>query len=754
MSLVDPNAAPREAPRPENPMLHPLPTNPNFTMTVDEDGIALLVLDVPGEPVNTFFPEMGRELEARLLEIEADPAVRAVVFTSGKKDTFFAGAKIEMIGQVTTAAEGVALSRSGQALFAKVEASRKPVVAAIHGACLGGGMEAALACHGRVATDDRKTVLGLPEVQLGLIPGAGGTQRLPRLVGAATAIDLILSGRQLTARRALAIGLVDEVVPKNLLLEVARRRARELASGKPARKPEGALDLLRDPRRLGDRVREAALEDNRFGRELLFRKAREKLLEKTRGQYPAPERALEAIRAGLERGLDAGYEAEAQAFGALAVSDVSRRLVEIFFATTALKKDRGVDDPAVRPRRVSRIGVLGGGLMGSGVAFVSASKAGWEVRLRERDLESLGRGLAAVNTLVSGYAKKKRMRGPERERLSQRVTGCTDWSGFRHVDLLVEAVFEDLSLKQQLLREAEEHLPEHAVFASNTSSIPIARIAEAAKRPGRVLGMHYFSPVEKMPLLEVVVHPGTEADATATAVAAGKAQGKTVIVVGDGPGFYTTRVLAPYLNEAAHLLGEGAAIEALDQALVEFGFPVGPVALMDEVGIDVGAKVAGILSAAFGERMQPPPTLEKFVADGRLGRKAKKGFYLYEAGKKAARKGAKPVDPAAYALMPGGAERREIPPGEMVDRLVLQFVNEAARCLEEGILRSARDGDIGAVFGLGFPPFRGGPFRWADQIGAAEVVRRMEALEARHGIRFRPAPLLLELARTGKRFHA
>jgi 3-hydroxyacyl-CoA dehydrogenase/enoyl-CoA hydratase/3-hydroxybutyryl-CoA epimerase len=724
-----------------------------LTLTVGDDGVALLTLDLPGESVNTLHRGLAAEMEARLDELLRDAAVKAVVFTSGKKDGFLAGAKIDELSAIRTAAEGERLSRETQAALGRLEQFRKPIVVAIHGACLGGGLELALACRYRIATDDRKTKLGLPEVQLGLIPGAGGTQRLPRLVGIAAALDLILTGKQLGATRARKAGLVDEVVPRPVLLEVARRRASELAAGTldPARQRAER----HQKNAVGERLKELALENNPVGRQLLFRQARAQLLEKTRGHYPAPERALEVVREGMDRGLSAGLEAEARAFGELAVSDTSRRLVEIFFATTALKKDPGTDAAGAKPLEIRKIGMLGAGLMGSGIAFVSASVAGIPVRLRDRDDASVGRGLAAFTGLVDERLRKRALTKFERDRLVARVTGTSGYAGFGHVDLCIEAVFEDLALKHRVIREAEAHLPPHAIFASNTSSLPIAKIAEGSARPERVIGMHYFSPVNKMPLLEVVVHPGTLPEVTATAVAVGKAQGKTVIVVRDGPGFYTSRILAPYMNEAAFLLAEGARVEDLDEALLRFGFPVGPVALLDEVGIDVGEKVSHVLHDAFGERMKPPGSFEGFLKDGRLGRKARKGFYVYDDAGQSRRGGAKKaVDPCAYDLLPHGRERRSLPAEELTERLALAMVNEAVLCLQDGILRSPRDGDIGAIFGLGFPPFLGGPFRWVDSVGAAEIARRLEGLAARHGVRFAPAALLLDHARTGARFHA
>jgi 3-hydroxyacyl-CoA dehydrogenase/enoyl-CoA hydratase/3-hydroxybutyryl-CoA epimerase len=330
-----------------------------------------------------------------------------------------------------------------------------------------------------------------------------------------------------------------------------------------------------------------------------------------------------------------------------------------------------------------------------------------------------------------------------------RVAPTTDSSGFRDASLIVEAVFEDLELKRSVLRDVEAHAHPEAIFASNTSSIPIARIAEKARHPERVIGMHYFSPVHKMPLLEIIVTDKTAPWVTATCVAFGKRQGKTVIVVGDGVGFYTSRVLAPYLNEAAFLLSEGVDVKRIDEALVGFGFPVGPLTLLDEVGIDVGYKVGSIMHEAFGERMQLPSGMERLYADQRFGRKNQRGFYRYDAK----HKGEKAVDENVYAAL-GVRPELEKTANEIALRCVLQMVNEAAYCLAEGVLRSARDGDIGAVFGLGFPPFLGGPFRYVDAIGVAEVVRRLERYERQFGSRFRPAPLLEGMAQKNERFSA
>ena len=716
----------------------------NFRIEI-QGGVATVLVDVPGAPVNTLTEGVGAEFRAILEALEKDPAVKAVVLASGKKDGFVAGADIEMLRDVGSAAAAEKLSRDGQEGFDRLEKYPKPVVAAIQGACLGGGLEWAMACHYRVAANDRKTQLGLPEVQLGVIPGAGGTQRMPRLVGIATALDLVLAGKTVKPKKALAIGLVDESVPAPLLLTIARARALALADGERLRPAaSGVVDQLKkDPQAT---LQKLALEENFLGREVLFRQARRQLLEKTRGHYPAPVAALDAIQAGVEKGMEAGLETEARLFGELAVSPVAKQLMGIFFATTALKKDNGTSDPSVKARKVESVGILGGGLMGSGIAYVTTN-AGIPVRIREKDDAAVARAFAAVAGIFDGRVKKRSMDRLEKLSRMRLLTAGTGWEGMERVDVLVEAVFEDLKLKQEMLRTFETLNP-RGIFATNTSSIPIGDIASASGHPETVLGMHYFSPVNKMPLLEVIVTPRTADDVTATAVALGKRQGKTVIVVNDGPGFYTSRVLAPYMNEAVMLLLEGASVEDVDGALTGFGFPVGPMTLLDEVGIDVGAKVAKVLHGAFGERMSVPEAMGKVLESGRLGRKNGKGFYTYGDPKKK-----KVVDATVYDALPGGRRRKKIDREEIVERCVLQMVNEAVLTLGEGVLRSARDGDVGAVFGLGFPPFRGGPFHWIDAEGSARVLERMRRLEGRLGLRFRPAPLLVERGGGGRTFH-
>ncbi len=692
-----------------------------FDTELGGDGVLVITLDVPGEKVNTLGRERISEFERLLEGVESDVAVKAVVFRSGKPDNFIAGADIHDFTRIRSAEEGEALSRAAHAILARVEECRVPVVAAIHGSCLGIGTELALACRYRVASEDPKTLIGLPEVMLGIIPGAGGTQRLPRLVGLRTALDLILTGRTLKPSRALRAGLVDETSAAPVLLGAARRAAHALAEGR-----------LR-PERPGIAFHEKAL------RPLIFAKARGSVVEKTGGHYPAPLAALEVVKQGTTTTLAEGLALEAREFGRLSVTDVSRALVSIFFATQEIKKDTGVLEGTLAAD-VSKLGVVGAGLMGAGIACVAA-EAGVAARIKDESLDALARGLGQVRAVYDERLKRRSLAPREVAQRMDRIAPSLDLTGFARADLVIEAVFEDLGIKRRVLAELEAVVPEGCVIASNTSSIPIAEIARGCRRPERVLGMHFFSPVHKMPLLEVVATPDTQPGAIATAAAFGRRVGKHVIVVRDGPGFYTSRALAAYMNEAMRVLEEGASVEALDGAMTRFGFPVGPCALLDEVGIDVAARVAGVMQRHFGERMAPPASMAQLVADGRKGRKAGRGFYTYDGATKR-------VDASVYALLPGGASRRPLDEHQGQQRLVFAFLNEVVRCLEDGVLRSPRDGDIGAVFGLGFPAFLGGPFRHLDRLGARFALETMEAL------RFEPAPLLVDLARDGRSFHA
>jgi 3-hydroxyacyl-CoA dehydrogenase/enoyl-CoA hydratase/3-hydroxybutyryl-CoA epimerase len=736
--MTQPSSNPPLPTPPDAPVTSVAPGGPYALSLTIHDDVAVITIDLPNEPVNKITRGMREEFLAMFDRLSHNPQVRGAVLISGKPDTFIAGADIDEFTTLRDAADAERLSREGQALIDHFERSNIPFVAAINGACLGGGLETVLACQWRVATTHPKTVLGAPEVQLGLIPGAGGTQRLPRLVGVRAALDMILTGKNIRAKKALQMGLVDELVHPAILERIAIARARELGNGQ--RKHSA-------PHRAGG-VTGALLERNPIGRQIIFKKAREATLDKTHGNMPAPLAAIDAMESGYTNGLAAGYRDEARLFGEMAASDVSKELIFLFFATTALKKDTGVPgDERVMPLPVHKLGILGAGFMGAGIASVAVQR-GTLVRMKDADTGRVGKGIAAVSSVLRERLKKKQIATVQYQDMMSLLGGTVDYSGFGNIDLVIEAVFEDVAVKHAVLRETEVVLKPTAIFATNTSTIPIATIASASARPSRVLGMHFFSPVPKMPLLEVIVTPETDHQVIATAVAYGKALGKTVIVVNDGPGFFVNRILVPYLNEAGHLLGEGVPIDAIDAALTAFGFPVGPITLLDEVGLDVAGKAGQVIFDAFGARFAPPDSLRRVIEAGRYGRKSKKGFYRYDA---AGKKG--DVDASVYDVFAPGHPRTDVPADEIQRRTVYAMLNEAARCIQDGVLRTPRDGDVGAVFGFGFPPFRGGPFRYIDALGVSALVQQLDDLNGRFPGRFEPAPLLLDMARANTRFY-
>ena len=710
-------------------------------LTLDlQDGVGTITYDQPDSPINTLSSHVAPTFERIFDIVERDTRISAVVLISGKRDTWIAGADIDELSRVTTPLQGEDLSRSGQRLLNRLAQLRTPTVAAIHGAALGGGLETALACTHRIATNHPKTILALPEVQLGLIPGAGGTQRLPQTVGLQAALDMILTGKSIRAKKALQMGLVHELVHPAVLRDIAMQRARELGRGEQPVQRERKQSAAQSATAM-------MLEDNALGRMLVFKQAREAVLRKTRGKYPAPLAAIEAVQKGYVDGFEAGLLAEASRFGDLVVHPVTKQLVYLFFATASLKKDTGLEaGVSATPQPVHKIGILGAGFMGAGIALV-AVQAGTLVRMKDATLDRVAAGWRGVRGVLRERLRKRQITRLQMDDTLSLLGGTTDYRGFANTDLVIEAVFEDLEVKRQVLRETLDAAP-RAIFASNTSTIPIRQIATASTHPDRVVGMHFFSPVHKMPLLETIVTPETSATTIATVVEYGKRLGKTVIVVRDGPGFYVNRILSPYINESGHLLEEGATIDAIDEALVAFGFPVGPLTLLDEVGLDIAGKSGPIMQAAFGERMARAASLQRVIDSGRLGRKSKRGFYRYDDDGK--RTG---VDEDIYALLPSGTARRKFDASVIQRRAVFAMLNEAARCLEEGIIRSARDGDVGAVFGIGFPPFLGGPFRHLDTLGVATVVRQLDELNVEHPGHFLPADILRSMVASGSRFH-
>ena len=702
----------------------------SIRVDIRDDGVAVVTLDHPTKPVNTLTPDLVSEFHDKAAPLLDDDRVRAVVVASAKPDTFIAGADLEVIEGLSAQAIS-AMSREGNALLERIATHPKPVVAAIHGAALGGGMEVAMACHYIIASDHPVTVFGQAEVQLGLLPAGGGTQRLVERAGLTAALPLLLTGKRFRARKAKRLGVVDALTTPGGITETACRAALALADGR----------LKRVPKKLSPLDQAARFEP---ARSIILKKAREKTERQTRGNYPAPMAILDCVETGLKRGRIAGLAKESEYFGPLATTPVSRSLVWLFHAMGDAKKP--LDGPDPRP--VDRIAVLGAGFMGAGVTSVSLGLA--SVVLRDLTDEALAAGAKVIDDGLRRQVRSEAITRVESDRRRSRLELTANLDRISGAGLVVEAVFEDLDLKRRVLAEVEDVIGPEAVFASNTSALPITQVAAEARHPERVLGMHYFSPVPKMPLLEIVVTERTAPWATATAHAFGRAQGKTPIVVKDGPGFYTTRILAPYLNEAVLALAEGARVEDVDRIMKDFGFPVGPVALIDEVGIDVGAHVASDLGTAFADRGHAAnDTLQRLFDAGFEGRKNRRGFYQYPNVK---RKGPKPVNPEVYGFF-GGEDRTSLPEDEVRDRLALIMVNEALWCLAEGVISSPRDGDLGAVLGLGFPPFRAGPFHYVDAVGAAEVAARLERLEELHGPRFHPADLLRDMAADQKRFY-
>ncbi len=702
-----------------------------MNLEVRPDGAAVIYFDTPNSPVNVLSRELFDELTPIFERIESDDSIRACVVASAKPGTFIAGANLKQLVRIENAEEGTALLAAAQALLVRIHASRKPFVAAIHGAALGGGLEVALSCHYRLAADDPGTVLGFPEVQLGLLPAATGTQRLPRLIGLPQALPLLLTGRRLRAKQAYRLGLVDALTSPGGLTETAVQAALKLA--------DGTLRPRRVRRTLATRLLETAP-----GRGIVFRKAEAGVRAKTRGLYPAPLSILECVKTGLARGFDAGLAKEAELFGKLVAGPEAKNLIRLFESMTALKKP-----PAgAGPREVRRLGILGGGFMGAGIAQVSVGLV--PVTVQDIKEEVLARCAKQVHDGLSRRVRRRSLTPFERDRRMTRLQLTTADDALAGTDLIIEAVFEDLELKRTILAATEAHVAPETVFASNTSALPIASIAAGARHPERVIGMHYFSPVPKMPLLELVVTPDTADWAVATARAFAVKQGKTVVVVRDGPGFYTSRILAPYLAEATMLVEEGAAVRDVDAALLDYGFPVGPLALLDEVGIDVVAHVARNFGQLYADRgLAGSGAFTRLYEAGYSGRKNRRGFYRYDGGKKGRKKQA---DERVYGVL-GGAPRKPLAGDEMARRAGLLMVNEAVYCLQEEIVGSPRDGDVAAILGLGFPPFRGGPFRYVDAVGARGLVDTMKRLRDAHGARFEPAPLLADMARGNDRFY-
>ncbi|MEZ5471760.1 MAG: 3-hydroxyacyl-CoA dehydrogenase NAD-binding domain-containing protein [Marinicella sp.] len=690
-----------------------------------ENNIATIWMDQPGSEVNTLSVSLLDDFTKLIDQIEEDSDIKAAVLISKKENCFIAGADINDFINIADSKEIENLSRNGNKILMRVSKMKKPMIAAINGACLGGGLEVAMACHYRIATTDKKTVFGLPEMKLGLLPGGGGTQRLVKLTNLRYALDALLTGKNIYPFSAQKAGLVDSLVHKEGLYQAALQVATQPIKRKP--KKLGLVDKLLN---------------TKPGRNYVLKKARETVMRKTRGNYPAPLKILDCVETGLEHGMAAGLEAEAMGFGELHATPASKNLIGLFMAMQENKKLKNNN----KTENVDSISMIGAGFMGAGITEVSI-KNGYDVILKDISNQGLASALKTIWSDFSGLVRKKAMGAVERDRLMSKVKTTTSDDDLNHSDLVIEAVFEDIGLKQKILADIEARCKKTTVFATNTSSLPLANIAEKSAHPQNVVGMHYFSPVPKMPLLELIVTDKTSKRARQMATNVGIKQGKTVVVVKDGPGFYTTRVLSALTHEAIKVLHDGAKIEEVDSAMKDWGFPVGPLALMDEVGIDVGAHIArGALGEMFTERgIEQDDTVQKLAEAKLYGRKAGKGFYKYP------KKGRKTVNTDIYKYF-GGEERKDMKKADIQNRIGLIFVNECVHCLEEGILFTAKDGDLAAILGLGFPPFTGGPFSHIDATGAEQVLQTLNELTEKHGDRFKPAGLLAKHAKDNKLF--
>jgi len=708
---------------------------------VRNDGVAIIRFDNPAKKVNTI--SFALKDEAEILwesEINKNESVKAVVFTSGKPDGFIAGADIFDIQSIEDKEDVIPLIESATKFFHHIKSKGVPLVCAINGPALGGGLEWALWCDYRICSDSPKTKLGLPEVKLGLLPGFGGTQNLHKLVGLQKAMDMMLTGKDIRPKQAKKMGLVDLVVAPQSLEQTAIDAALSLANKKvyTKRKEKSIMDKV--------------IENTPIGRYFMWKKVEEMVQKNTNGKYPAPFAIIDSVKYGLDHPKgDAKFKFERESFSKLAATNESEALIGIFDGMTRMKKH----EYGELAHPINKVAVMGAGLMGAGIAQVTAEK-GFEVLLKDRDNASVGRGESYISGNWDKKVKRRRMSQYQLNKNSSNVVPLTDdmesWKGhFAGADMIIEAVFEEINLKRKIVAQCEDLTPDHCIFATNTSAIPITDIAEGAKRPDQIIGMHYFSPVPQMPLLEIIPHRNTSDSTKAAAFEVGKKQGKTCIEVKDVPGFYVNRCLGPFLVEVSALIRDGVELERLDKAIKNFGMPVGPVTLADEVGVDITSHVASFLSKAdLGVRMHGGDIslMENMIEKGWLGKKSGQGFYTYK-GKE------KTINSEVQAFIKAFVqEDLKLKEKEIQDRIVSRFVNEAAKCLEDEIISDPVVGDIGLVFGTGFAPFRGGPFRYLDTVGVDKYVGMMNGLAENYGPQFEPCQLLKDYAAAGKKFHS
>lgn len=696
-----------------------------FQIHTDGRGVMTITFDTPGKSVNTFTPEALDELASRVDALhDANDPPAAVIFTSGKDGAFIAGADLFAMREMDTSAMRTFLEK-GQRTFDAIAALPMPTVAAINGNCMGGGCELALACDHRVMVDDGSMRVGLPEINLGIIPAWGGTTRMARMFGLAKSLPTLLAGKTFTPRKAKSVGLVDDVVRSERLQAAARR----LLVKRPDRPKPNLLD--RAARSFAPLA------------EFICSKARAAANAKTFGNYPAPDRLIDTARAAVLRGHDVGLTAERDSVIELASGPVCRNLMRLFFLRQGAKRvvREKLDAPALP---VKQVAVVGGGTMGAGIT-AALVKAGYEVRLIDINPDFLSAALNRINKDLQADVKAKRMTRIEAERAMDRVSPTARWARMHRVDFAIEAVSERPEIKQEIFAKLEKLTRPDCVLASNTSSLDITAFAAERTHPSRVIGLHFFNPVSKMPLVEVIATDHATDAALATGFDLALAMGKTPVLVNDAPGFLVNRVLFPYLAEAMVLLGEGCGIKAVDTAMKRWGMPMGPFELLDTVGLDVAADIFTTVSARLGDHLAQPRGLDEAIGRGWHGRKSGHGFYDYTG------KGKPTVnEDMAELLRDDQASHGELDADADAWRCVLPMVNEAARALREGVTDSTETVDLATVLGLGLAPFRGGLCKFADDTGLAEIVARMDELAERHGPRFAPISELREAAADGQ----
>ena len=716
-----------------------------FRVTL-QDSLAIVDFDLQGEKINKWSESSLKELDEVLAKLEGNKGtLNSVLFRSAKSKSFIVGADIKVIQSLKTRDEAVFASEFGQKVFSRLEDFPLPTIAAIEGPCMGGGTEFILSCDYRVASDSDKTQMALPEVKLGIFPGWGGTYRLPRVVDLPTSLDMILSGKSLNAKKAFKVGLVDQIIPEGLFTLKAVEFAR--AQTKKRKNPEPQKSSFVNK----------LLSSNLVGRTVVFKKTKETVLKTTRGHYPAPLKALEVIEDCWGKSRADWMKKERELFGDLAISDISKNLIRIYFMTEAVKKESGTGlsaEELLKINPVQQLAVLGAGVMGAGIAASSASR-GMKAQLKDVNFQAVGKGLAHARKLFQKAVDRKKDTPYQRDEKFRNLRGQTDYSGFKGLDLVIEAVVEDLKVKKTVFAELENVVSPQCILATNTSSLQLSEISSDLKNKERFLGLHFFNPVDKMPLVEVVVSEKTLPEYTAKAVAYVKGIGKTPLVTKDGPGFLVNRLLVPFMLEAGYLIEDGADLEKVDREIKKWGMPMGPYELLDEVGLDVVSKICPIFEKALGERFVAPAIINKISGDTqgtqkRYGKKSGLGFYKWENNKR-------------VELDRGGLEKivghslngqKVLLSGEaLAQRMVFPMINEAAVVLEEKIVASAEKIDLGMIFGIGFPPFRGGLCRYADSVGLEKIARELERLAATHGPRFKPTDALKRLSANGGRFY-